>query len=100
MGLLERDGRVVTKHLPRNRRKDLHAEIKANVEVGSTVNSDALPSYEKMPAEFIHKAIDHAVAYVEGTVHTNGLENFWSLLKRTLKGCRPFQLNAIPCIRS
>lgn len=86
MGLLERDGTVIAKHLPRNRRKELHGEIVANVAPGSTVHTDALASYEKMPEDFIHKAIDHAVAYVEGSVHTNGLENFWSLLKRTLKG--------------
>lgn len=96
MGLLQRDGRVVAKHVARNRRRDLHDEIKANVEPGSTVHTDALPSYEKMPSEFVHQAIDHAVEYVNGNVHTNGMENFWSLLKRGLKGTyvsvEPFHL--------
>jgi transposase-like protein len=86
MGLLERDGKVVVKHLPKNRRKELHGEIVANVAKGSTVHTDALMSYEKMPSDFVHQAIDHAVAYVQGNVHTNGMENFWCLLKRTLKG--------------
>lgn len=86
MGLLERDGTVKVKHIPDNKRTTVHAEIKANVEPGSTVHTDALLSYDKMPQEFIHEVIDHAVAYVRGNVHTNGLENFWSCLKRTLRG--------------
>ena len=86
MGLLERDGTVMAKHVPNNRRPVVHAEIQANVEPGSTVHTDALLSYQKMPPEFVHEMIDHAIAYVRGNVHTNGLENFWSCLKRTLKG--------------
>ncbi len=96
MGLLERDGKVITKHLPSNRRTALHGEISANVVPGSTIFTDALPSYEKMPEDFVHKAIDHAVEYVNGNVHTNGMENFWSLLKRSIKGTyvsvEPFHL--------
>lgn len=86
MGLLERDGTVITKHLPNTKRAILHAHINDNVQPGSTIHTDALQSYEKLPQHFIHEAIDHAVAYVRGNVHTNGLENFWSLLKRTLRG--------------
>ena len=48
--------------------------------------TDALKSYEGLDAEFVHQIVDHAVAYVEGHVHTNGLENSWSRLKRTLGG--------------
>jgi ISXO2-like transposase domain len=46
--------------------------------------SDALQSYDGLAKEYAHQVIDHAVAYVEGRVHTNGLENFWSLLKRSI----------------
>ena len=62
---------------------------------GSAIFTDALKSYEGLD-EFQHEVIDHAVAYVNGEVHTNGLENFWSLLKRGLKGTyvsvEPFHL--------
>ena len=60
--------------------------IHTNVEEGSTVYTDAFQAYVSLRARFAHKAIDHAISYVEGCVHTNGIENFWSLLKRTIKG--------------
>lgn len=56
------------------------------VEPGTTVCTDAIPSYRRLRDAYVHKVIDHAVSYVEGVVHTNGIENFWSLLKRTLNG--------------
>ena len=56
------------------------------VEPGSALYSDALKSYEGLDGEFVHQVIDHAVAYVDGNVHTNGMENFWSLLKRGING--------------
>src|SRR5690606_27276086 len=58
--------------------------------------TDALKSYDGLLGDYIHKVIDHAQEYVNGHVHTNGMENFWSLLKRTLKGTyvavEPFHL--------
>ena len=58
--------------------------------------SDALKSYDGLDAEYAHQVVDHAVAYVEGNVHTNGMENFWSLLKRSIRGTyvqvEPFHL--------
>src|SRR6202034_1794762 len=63
---------------------------------GSEVFTDALPSYRGLKAEFDHAVVDHAETYVDGKVHTNGLENFWCLLKRTIKGTyvsvEPFHL--------
>ena len=59
---------------------------RANVATGSTVNTDALFSYKGLHADYVHNVIDHAEAYVDGQVHTNGLENFWSLLKRGIVG--------------
>jgi hypothetical protein len=53
---------------------------------GSEVFTDALPSYEGLKSDFDHAVVDHAETYVDGKVHTNGLENFWCLLKRTIKG--------------
>jgi ISXO2-like transposase domain len=57
-----------------------------NVEAGSALYSDALRSYDGLAGEYEHQVIDHAVAYVDGQVHTNGMENFWSLLKRGING--------------
>ena len=74
------------KHVKNTRRATLHREIETHVEQGTSVYTDALPSYEKLDALYIHAAIDHAKSYAEGAVHTNGMENFWSLLKRTIRG--------------
>lgn len=67
------------------------------MEKGATVHTDSLKSYFGLADEgYIHNVIDHAEAYVNGNVHTNGCENFWSLLKRALKGTyvavEPFHL--------
>jgi transposase-like protein len=86
VGILERGGKVRTAVIPNRRKKVLQTEIKNNVSAGSILFTDSLPSYEGMESEYAHKVIDHAVAYVDGQVHTNGLENYWSLLKRGLKG--------------
>lgn len=97
MGLLDRhSGEVRTMVVPNVRRKSLHGEVSKHVEAGSTVYSDALRSYDQLDSEYIHNVINHAEEYVRGNVHTNGIENFWSLLKRSLKGTyisvEPFHL--------
>lgn len=70
--------------------------VRDNVEAGSNLYSDALKSYEGLNEDFAHQVIDHAEKYVDGQIHTNGLENFWSLLKRGLHGTyisvEPFHL--------
>ena len=67
-----------------NRKKSaLQAEIKKHKEAGSALYTDALLSYYGLASDFAHQVVDHAVKYVDGNVHTNGLENFWSLLKRS-----------------
>jgi len=101
MGLLERHGedghsRVRTKVVPNVRRATLSPEVRNHVEEGSEVFTDALASYADLGQDFVHQVIDHAESYAEGKVHTNGLENFWSLLKRSIKGTyvavEPFHL--------
>ena len=81
----------------RRRKKSLQAHVREHVEAGAEVFTDALKSYDGLNPEFTHQVVDHAVEYVKGHVHTNGLENFWSLLKRTLKGTyvsvAPFHLH-------
>jgi len=86
MGMLERGGEVRTIIVPSRRKKTLQTEVRKHVEAGSALYTDALLSYDGLEREYAHQVIDHAQAYVEGRVHTNGLENFWSLLKRSLGG--------------
>ena len=86
MGLLERHGEVRTKVVPDTKSRTLQVEVRENVESGSEVHTDALRSYRGLDSEYIHNVVDHAEKYVDGHVHTNGLENFWSLLKRGIKG--------------
>src|SRR5437867_3146561 len=70
--------------------------MRENFVAGSELFTDALKSYERLNGEFTHQVIDHAEKYVDGKVHTNGLENFWSLLKRGINGTyvsvEPFHL--------
>jgi transposase-like protein len=95
MGILERGGKVRATAVPNRKKKALQSEIREHVLAGSAIFTDALKSYEGLD-EFQHEVIDHAVAYVNGEVHTNGLENFWSLLKRGVHGTyvsvEPFHL--------
>lgn len=96
VGLLERGKEVRTTVVNGRRRHTLQAEIAKHVADGTSVYTDNFSSYERMPQEYVHKVVDHAVKYVDGRVHTNGLENFWSLTKRALKGTyvavEPFHL--------
>ncbi len=90
MGMLERGpdktSRVKVMVVPTTRKKMLQSEVRRHVEPGTAVYSDALGSYRGLDAEYLHEVIDHSQASVRGKVHTNGLENFWSLLKRAIKG--------------
>jgi transposase-like protein len=95
-GILERGGEVRVFAVPGRRKKALQGHIQEHVQEGAPVYTDAFMSYVGLNKKFQHKIIDHAEKYVEGRVHTNGLENFWSLLKRGLKGTyvstEPFHL--------
>jgi transposase-like protein len=100
-GLLERHGRgsrVVLKAVKTTKARELQGNIKEYVLKGTHVYTDAHPSYDTLSANanYTHKVVDHAEKYVDGVVHTNGLENFWCLLKRTIKGTyvnvEPFHL--------
>lgn len=96
MGILERGGKVKATVVPNRKKKALQAEVKKHVEAGSALYTDALLSYEGLASEYAHQVVDHAVKYVDENVHTNGLENFWSLLKRGISGTyisvEPFHL--------
>jgi transposase-like protein len=97
MGLLDREtGKVRVKHVANRKRGTLQDEVRANVEPGSEVFTDELLSYVGLDQDYVHQFVNHAEEYVRGNVHTNGIENFWSLLKRGLKGTyvsvEPFHL--------
>ena len=101
MGLLDRHGKdgvsqVRTEILGSLKRGHVQGHVRNHVEPGSTVHTDAYMSYVGLSADYVHNVIDHAEKYVDGQVHTNGCENFWSLLKRTIKGTyvsvEPFHL--------
>src|SRR5277367_3888235 len=97
MGILERGGKVHANVIPTRRKRDLQLEIRAHVKAQSAIYTDALMSYQGLKHQgFQHQVIDHAERCVDGQIHTNGLENFWSLLKRGLKGTyvsvEPFHL--------
>src|ERR1041384_3111790 len=78
--------RVRLFHVQHNNRKQLEPNVRKHVTKGAEVFTDALKSYDELSDEYLHKVIDHAECYAKGRVHTNGIENFWSLLKRALHG--------------
>ncbi len=97
MGILERGGKVRVSVVPSRRKTVLQEEVRKHVTAGAALYSDALLSYEGLASDYAHQVVDHATQYVDGRVHTNGLENFWSLLKRGVSGTyvsvEPFHLH-------
>lgn len=82
--------------MPDIKRETLQNAVLRNVKYGSTVYTDDAVGYDLLHSRFVHDVVNHAETYVKGRVHTNGLENFWSLLKRGLRGTyvavEPFHL--------
>ncbi len=103
MGLLRRtDGdnpsQIQTCMIETAKKGHVQEVVRSYVEPGSIVMTDTLASYKTLQDQYIHFQINHAVEYAKGRIHTNGLENFWALLKRTIKGTyiaiEPFHLQA------
>lgn len=96
MGILEREGRVRTQVIPDRQKETLQPIVRQHVEAGAALFTDEMGGYKGLAEEYEHQIIDHAVKYVNGRIHTNCLENFWSLLKRGLSGTyvavEPFHL--------
>lgn len=96
IGMLERKGEVRTAVLNRASGKLIEQAVRNHVVPGSTLYSDQANAYVKVGRDYAHKVINHAEEYVRGNVHTNSIENFWSLLKRGIKGTyvsvEPFHL--------
>ncbi len=99
MGMLDRDARQVrAKMIPNVQRETLQAEILDGIERKSTVYTDQATGYDRLAEQdFVHETVNHMEEYVRGQVHTQGMENFWSLLKRGLTGTyvavEPFHLD-------
>jgi transposase-like protein len=97
-GILDRELRQVrAKVLPNLKRETLQKMILDNVTPFAKVYTDEAVAYDGLSRNYIHKVINHSQEYVHGKVHTQGIENFWSLLKRTLRGTyvavEPFHLD-------
>ena len=99
MGMLDRESRKVRATVIPNAKRDvLQAQILKAIEKGSTVYTDGWTGYDSLAAQnYIHETVTHMMEYVRGQVHTQGIENFWSLLKRGLNGTyvavEPFHLH-------
>ncbi len=97
VGMLHRGGKVHAKIVPNRKKDSLYEAINATVEKGSAIFTDEHPGYlGAVQSGYTHEIVNHLERYVDGRVHTNGLENFWSLLKRGLNGTyisvEPFHL--------
>jgi transposase-like protein len=86
VGMLRRKGEVRAKVVESVDRETLHQEVRNNVERGSNLYTDEWRSYRGLNDDYTHQVVNHAECYVKGHAHTNGIENFWSLLKRTING--------------
>ena len=98
LGMRERDGKVRAWVVRDQKRGTLLPRVWDHVAKGSTVYTNSLGSYHSLKHDYVHHVINHAEKYVDGKVHTNSIENFWSVLKRTIGGTyfcpRPKHLDA------
>jgi transposase-like protein len=96
MGMMERGGSIRTHVIPDRNKMTMHTMVKKHVDAGSALFTDEHHGYYGLSPEYKHQVIEHATKYADGKVHTNCMENFWSLLKRTLGGTyisvEPFHL--------
>lgn len=91
MGLLERPrgsehSLVRTRVLDKVDASRVQTQIRVNVNPGASLYTDSAAVYKRLAPDFMHEVVDHVAEYVRGRVHTNGIENFWSLVKRALHG--------------
>jgi transposase-like protein len=87
VGIIERDGKVILKHIPAATKEHMVGFLRQHVPAGSTVFSDEHAAYAGLGKIYTHDTVNHSIKlYVEGNVHTNTIENFWSILKRGIYG--------------
>ena len=96
VGMLERGKKVRATVVPDRTADSMQESILGDVERGATIDSDEFAGTWRMDDRYVHAVVNHLEKYVDGQVHTNGMENFWSLLKRTIGGTyvsvEPFHL--------
>jgi transposase-like protein len=96
MGMLERGGQVRTRVIPNRKSQHVTPAVREFVDLGTILMTDEFDVYNRVGSDYVHKVVNHLEKYVDGTIHTNGIENFWSLLKRGLGGTyvsvEPFHL--------
>jgi hypothetical protein len=98
LGMLERGGKVRANTVRDRRKMNMEPTILANVAAGANIITDEHSTYPYIADQtYNHEVINHIEGYVRAHIHTNGIENFWSLLKRGLNGTyiavRPFHLD-------
>jgi transposase-like protein len=97
MGLLERGGKVRAGVIADRKKANMKPMLDGNVEAGSHIITDEFPTYPFVADPYFHEVINHIEGYVREHIHTNGIENFWSCLKRGLNGTyisvEPFHLD-------
>jgi hypothetical protein len=86
IGILERGRKVLTSVIPNRRKKALQAEVRKHIASGAAIFTDALETYEGLASDYAYQVMHYAVAYVDFTIHTNTLVDFWSLWKCGIKG--------------
>ena len=84
--MLERGGKLKAQVIQDRKRPEMDAAMNKHVEAGSHIVTDELNTYCFLSTPYQREVINHALQYVDGHIHTNGIENFWTLLKRTLGG--------------
>lgn len=98
VGMLERGGRVKARVIADRKKQQLDPAMTEAIAPGSNIITDEFGGYLHLTTPYNREVINHAMEYVNGHIHTNGIENFWSLLKRGLKGTyisvEPFHLDA------
>ncbi len=96
VGFMERGGKVRTQIVDKRQKQNMQPLVREHVQAGAALYTDALKAYIGLDSDYEHEVVDHAVEYVRGKVHTNTIENFWSLVKRQLHGTyisvEPFHL--------
>jgi transposase-like protein len=97
VGMLERNGRVRTEVVLERTQRVLQDLANKHIQPGAALVTDEWGGYKGLSKDFLHVVVNHAVEYVNGQIHTNGIENFWSLFKRALHGTyvsvEPFHLS-------
>ena len=96
IGALERGGKIKARVIGDRKYPAVHGAVRDFVEAGSAIMTDEFTGYYDLKSEYEHQFVNHLEKYVDGQVHVQGVENFWSLLKRGLSGTyvavEPFHL--------